>query len=633
MSDAIRRDGRARSMAASAILMRSAARRMSEAVVLAASTAFAVFALAVFAAAAYSPSFKDAASSVQTAYRLLAVSTVAVAFFVALSGWFYAEHYLRRRKRELASWILLGMGKAKAFAAISAEFAASGIVSLAAGLALGALFSRFFAIVLAALMSDRSPVEIAMGWPSVAAASIACAAQWAIASARAAYDLRRASLAELMKAERLADAAPGASSARRAAAAAAGAALLVAGYACAAFAPGGIAGLLMLPVLAVVIAGTFLAFRALLPAVVARIRIGPARRSAAGLVAAAQVSFRARRNARLLAFAAVLAAMAATSLGAVLALDIRDEISTRRICPHGLELAQPSPESIAAVERILASRGVATPSALRRDIRWLRGSIDASGRASADDAGAAALLFASASWDAAIEPLGEARAGAGTLPLRAYDNGDDPLPSGRAGASPPLSVLHALHAAEVTDAEYERLRAEAPGREEAASVWDGLPAPVLRAASAELKAAVPSGLISRADMLDDQGRLYGVMLFIGAFLSAVFIMAAASLLTFRSIEDSRDDGERYLSMLRIGAPAGTIRRALLLQNAAAFGLPLAVGLCHTAFALVMMRNISGYANLVPTLIVSALLAAAMAAAALFATNKQEAMVSALVDRT
>lgn len=632
MSGAARPSGRGRSLGAFAILARSAARRMSEAVVLAASTAFSILAIAVFAAAAYSPSFKGVSSSIQTAYQLLMVSTVSMAFFVALSGWFYAEHYLRRRKRELASWLLLGMGKGRALLAISAEFALSGLASLAVGLGLGALFSRFFAMILAALMSDRSPVEIFIGWPSVAAAAIACAAQWAIASARAAYDIRRASIVDLLKAERVADAAPRGGRALRAAAATAGALLLAAGYSCAAFAPGGFAGLLMLPVLAVVVSGTFLVFSALMPAIAARIRLGPARRSASGLVAAAQICFRARRNARLLAFSAVLTAMAATSLGTVLALDLRDDDMARRICPHDLELASPSAGSIAAVERILAGRGIASPSALRRDIHWLSGSIDAEGRATADDSGSPAKLFARAAWDAAIESLGEAKAASDDPLLRAYDNGDDPLPAERSGAKSPLSVVHALHAVEVTDAEYELLRLEAPDRESAAAVWDGVPASVLRAASAELKTAIPSGLISRADTLDDQGRLYGVMLFIGAFLAATFILAAASLLVFRTIEDARDDADRYLSMLRIGAPAGTLRRALLTQNAVAFGLPLALGLCHTAFALVMMRNISSYENLWPTLVVSAIAIVTMAAGALFATDRQEAQLSALIDR-
>jgi hypothetical protein len=74
----------------------------------------------------------------------------------------------------------------------------------------------------------------------------------------------------------------------------------------------------------------------------------------------------------------------------------------------------------------------------------------------------------------------------------------------------------------------------------------------------------------------------------------------------------------------------TLRKALLIQNAASFGAPLAVGLLHTVFALIMMRNISGYANLAPTLIVSACLVAVMSAAAIFATDRQAASVRSLI---
>jgi putative ABC transport system permease protein len=598
---------------------------MSEAVILALSSAFSVMALSIFMAAASSPRFASLLSSMETARKLLAVSSAAIVLFVAASGWFYAEHYLRRRKRELASWLLLGMGEGRAILAVSAEFAAAALVSLATGLCLGALFSRFFAIVLAALMRDRAPVEMPFGWASVAAASIACAAQWIVASSRAAYDIRRSSLIDLLKADRAVEAPSVVSRRRRPVLAVAGALLALAGYACATLASGAAAESLMLPVLASVVAGTFLSFSALVPFLLGAFRARLARGDAATLVAMAQLAFRSRRNAGLLAISSILVAIAASAIGSVLALDIRDRDMVRRICPHDLELSSSSPEALARIEGILSSAGMPDAALKRREIAWLNG------RSVSKGLPVEVQYFSRTAWDSAVEALGE-KAGNGSGKLRAYLSSHDKERVDRSPAFPPLSVITALDAFEVDDGEYAMLRSTF-GPEQVSAIWDGLPADSLRRAGPRLEAFFPEGLVSRPIVLDGQGRLYGVMLFIGAFLSATFVLAASALLAFRSIEDLRDDGDRYLAMLRIGAPRKTLRRALLLQNGCIFGLPLAVGLCHTAFALAMMRNIAGYASLAPTLVVSALLAAAMGAVALYATNSQEAQVEALIDRS
>jgi hypothetical protein len=639
----------ASSMSARAILFRSAGRRVREAAVLALSTAFSVMAIATFASAAASPRFGDVLSAKESARNLLMASSVAIVFFVALSGWYYAEHYLRRRKRELASWLLLGMSRRSALGAISAEFAASSLVALVGGLGLSLVFSRFFALVLAALMRDHSPLPLPFGAVPILCATAACAAQWAVSTLRASFELRRATLAELMKAEKTVEEPPK----ERLPAAIAGIALIALGYATAALVPGAISGAFMLPVLAVVVAGTFLVFGTAFPALIGAFRArgigrGARRlgRDASALVAVAQLSFRSRRNARLLAFSAVLVAMAASAIGSVLALDITDQASARRICPHDIELAAATPGGIERIEAALAEQGVLRVGEKRRDIEWLSGSIEAEGKE------LRVRVFSASAWNAAVQALGERPLALGTGESRSFLGSRIDSRSGssrsfelKVGSSslslpirpdkdlPPLSVLPASAALAFDDAAYAELRASAfPSLVKTSAIWDGLSPEAVRAAapSFDQELASSNSLISRAVMMDAQGQLYGVLLFIGAFLAATFVLAAASLLAFRSIEDARDDSGRYLAMLRLGSPMETLRKALLIQNAASFGAPLAVGLLHTVFALIMMRNISGYANLAPTLIVSACLVAVMSAAAIFATDRQAASVRSLI---
>jgi len=625
------------SLDAASILLRSASRRLGEARALAASSAFSIMALSIFAAAASSPSFRGVLPVVDSARRLLSVSSWAIAFFVALSGWFYAEGYLRRRKRELASWLLLGMRRRKAVMAASAEFAAISLVALASGLGLGALFSRFFALVLAALMSERSPIPMPFGAESVAAAAIACAAQWAVSTARAALIIRRATLTELMKAERAAEAPPK----RRTAPAIVGCALVAAGYAAAAIARDKTASSLTLPVLAATVAGTFLAFAAAVPALIGAARSRLAGRDAAALVSMAQLSFRSRRNSRIAAFSAVLVAIAASALGTVLALRANDESMARWSCPHDLELSRSTPESVALVESVLDRSGIADAESRRVDLEWIAARLSIGGEAydiqvfseSTINVASSAigedpvrvepgrLLSCSAGmdrgWDGkrgTVTPTGAGPADAPSASLVVRED----------GTRAPFSTTTAPRACAMADEAYSALKSRCrPEDLRACSAWDGLPPRELRSSSRALEAAFPSGLVSRPLMLDEQGYLFGLMLFIGSFLAAVFALAAASLVFFRSKEDSAEDRGRYRSMIELGAPRSVVRRALLMQNAFSFGLPLVVGLCHAAFALAMLRNMIGFAVLGPGIAVSGLVAAAFFAAAGIATSRQE----------
>lgn len=622
-------------MRAGKLLLSSARRRAGDALLLAIATSLSVMAIAIFVAAASSPRFSSLLFSngtiAESVRRLFGAAAAVLVLSVGLSGWSYAEHYLKRRKRELASWLLLGMEKGEALAAISAELAAAAAFALALGLALAAVFSRFFALLLAALMADRSPVPISIGWPSLLAGSVACLGEWLAASLRAAFDISRSSILHLMRAEAELEAPPE----RRGLRAAAGAAFVAAGYSLAILSRDSLASRLMLPVLALTVAGTFLSFDALAPWLIDAFRARAAKRGAAGLIAAAQLSFRARRNTRLLALSTVAVAIAASALGSVMALDLRDEASARRLCPHDIELSPAAPGAPGLVESILERRG--SSGWTRREIAWIEAELEAPGSGRIPDKARKVQVFSASAWSAALGSMGERAPAVEAGHMRGYLVGLPLAERGRpreiairAGGRSlrlevnqeetpsPISIFSAGGAAVVSDGDYAELGAEG-GK---AVYWDGIKPEAARAAKEDFQAAFPQGLIVRSILLEEEGGLYGVMRFIGAFIAATFAIFAASLIAFRVIEDAKDDAERYRLLGEIGARRETIGRALLYQNLFAFGLPLAGGLCHAAVALVMMRNISGYSNVEPTLFVSALITLCFAAFTALATARQ-----------
>jgi len=579
------------SLSSSAIMLRSAAKRLGEAKTLTLSSAFSVMALSIFSAAASSPRFRDALPYSTSAITMFMAASAMIAMFVALSGWFYAESYLRKRKRELATWILLGMRKKTAVLVVSSEIGAMSLIALAAGLGLGLLFSRFFALVLAALMSERVPIPMSFGKLSLAISAIACAAQWAASSLRVASFVGRSTISDLLKAEAKAESAPS----KRFLPIAAGCLLLAAGYYGAAFTEQGVAGLLVMPVLLVVVVGTFLCFSAAVPALVSLLRRRFDKRDAAVLASLAQLSFRSRRNARLTAFSAILIAVASTAFGTVLAFRNNDREMSRRIAPHDLELRRATPEDKARAEAILAEAGIAGAGGKRLDLEWILDSDLVEGKEIDFKA------FPRSSWDAALEAIGD-----------------------RKGSIPPVSSMAAPDARPIDDARYAILRSQArPDNVSTISVWDGLPAREVLSAMDALTEAFGFRVVSRADYLQEQSFFFGLMLFIGAFMAAVFTLAAASLTLFRSMEDAAEDGGRYRSMIRLGAPRDVVRRALRIQAAFAFGLPLAVGLAHSAFALAMLRALMRFAVLGSGLIVAAFAILAFLASGAFAAARQE----------
>lgn len=296
------------------LLLASARRRLPSLALLAATSAASSAVLSTFAAAASSPSFAGLAGFRVYIRRAFEGSSAVMALLALLAGWYYSEHFLGGRRRELALWLLAGARRRTLLGSLAAELGASIAAGLLGGLAAGALLSRLFALALGLLMRSAEVPSLRFGAVPIAAAAGAAFLQYAAALRRASVELSRCSVAELARAERSPELPARGGRAR----AIAGALLIGLSYAGAIFSRGLLAEALILPVLIGAVAGTFLVFEALVPALARAFRFRSAGLGAAGIFAAAQIAFRSRRNARLLALAAVLVGMAASAAGTLM---------------------------------------------------------------------------------------------------------------------------------------------------------------------------------------------------------------------------------------------------------------------------------------------------------------------------
>ncbi len=71
-----------------------------------------------------------------------------------------------------------------------------------------------------------------------------------------------------------------------------------------------------------------------------------------------------------------------------------------------------------------------------------------------------------------------------------------------------------------------------------------------------------------------------LVLYMGLYLGLVFLLTAAAVLALQQLSQAADNAQRYELLSKLGAPEGLRRKALVTQVALAFLLPLALGIIH-----------------------------------------------------
>lgn len=101
---------------------------------------------------------------------------------------------------------------------------------------------------------------------------------------------------------------------------------------------------------------------------------------------------------------------------------------------------------------------------------------------------------------------------------------------------------------------------------------------------------------SRPAVRRDSMELYGGLLFVGLFLSALFLMAMVLIMYYKQITEGYEDRERYRIMRKVGLSRQEIRRSISSQIVWVFFLPLAAAALHIAAAfpgiVTMMRALA-----------------------------------------
>ena len=102
-----------------------------------------------------------------------------------------------------------------------------------------------------------------------------------------------------------------------------------------------------------------------------------------------------------------------------------------------------------------------------------------------------------------------------------------------------------------------------------------------------------SRMLSRSSFYE----LYGGLFFIGIYLGSMFIMATVLIIYYKQISEGYDDRERYQIMQKVGMSKKEVKRSIRSQVLSVFFLPLVVAVIHVAVAFKVMTKILGVLNL------------------------------------
>ncbi|WP_298070466.1 ABC transporter permease [uncultured Faecalibaculum sp.] len=100
----------------------------------------------------------------------------------------------------------------------------------------------------------------------------------------------------------------------------------------------------------------------------------------------------------------------------------------------------------------------------------------------------------------------------------------------------------------------------------------------------------PSG-DTRNGFGDSLHSLYGSLLFVGIFVSILFIIASVLIMYYKQISEGYEDQKRFDIMTRVGLDNAQIRKTIHFQVLAVFFLPLVMAAVHIAFAFPMISKL------------------------------------------
>jgi putative ABC transport system permease protein len=548
-------------------------------------------------------------------------SAAIVAIFSAIFVWYSNSFFINRRKKEIATYNLLGMKKYQIGIMLFYENIILGVCSLILGIFIGLLFSRVFSAILLNLMLDTTKLEVELVWKAAFITVIVFFVMF-LTNSLYTYTLTyRFKLIELFNASKKGEKEPKTSFVG----ASLSVVLILLGYVIVITNANMndrikmvIYGLL---VIVFVVVGTYLLFSNFIVIILKRLRMNKGfYYKGVNIIGTSQILYRIKGNAVTLATIAILSSMTLISLSAAF---IYHEVTNNAILGYApfsyvhigddkslndnvVKTIQSNPDfkllSIDNINFISATTKTPYYSPFGKSIEIVESHIMSQSQYNQ------ALTHQNRGPLLDLKDDGEClfielNVGSGQRDELIGQNTEITTP----GLNKTLKILDTTTEGIVnvkilkttivtTDNVYNDFIANRKNNVLNIRGYVVSNATKSRVLTEELRNIIPNDKEFDAyyDMRVSLFKISGVYIFTGVFLGVLFLLATGSIIYFKQLLEANGDKDRYTILMKIGVSKKEIKQSVAKQHIAIFGLPLLVGICHSGVAFYVLQYISQY---------------------------------------
>lgn len=572
------------------------------------SAAFSVFVLYLFLSIVFGKATASVASF-QSTKVLFGIGAVLTAMFIVFFIWYSNSFFVKSRKKEFATYMLLGMSKNQTVRLSFLENFSILALAYAAGIAAGMLLNKFLIMLLFHLMREHAYVPFEINLQALKICSLIYAGVFVLIAVHSALLLSRNSLIGLIDASRKAERGMKVSWLTYVIGAGAVGFLGLGYFLALVF---GTNAILWPLIVLFVCIGTALLFMG-----IASLYFHFMRRNktklyrGTRLVTVAQLMHRFRGNVGALSVIAITTSVALCAVLTCCGMFTNVAESARAMRPFSVEYKNIGNDA----DAVFGEAGRAHPE-IRVKSKTVVDLLQVKTGGNDASEGEDGYVIGESAYDSIIAAQGapvRARiSGAGGCVLvqyRAALASNQPAQTEwtvlAGGAAETLEVERTesgiitsldryRRTFVVKDGVYDELR-NTPGVSVLSLTEVQLASDALSAAFiADLRARMPAEnrMLTYYESYMDGLKMMGVLMFVGVFIGLLFIAATGSILYFRMAMEASEDRDKFITLIKIGMSARELRSAIAKELAVVFAAPLAVAAVNAFMAMFPLEQIA-----------------------------------------
>ncbi|MUV37112.1 ABC transporter permease protein YxdM [Lentibacillus sp. JNUCC-1] len=524
-------------------------------------------------------------------------------FFVLYS----MSAFLQSRKKEFGLLMMQGMSMRQVRLMVFLENMLIGLLATVIGIGIGLLFAKAILMIAEKVLIIEQALHFYFPLLAIIITFVSFTLLFLIISFFVTFFLRSRKLTELIKGSQKPKEEPKASVTLTIIAAL----LLGAGYVTALWAKGAMVIYVMLPVIVVVILGTYLFFTQLSVYLIHRLK----KRKAVfwkktNMLLLSDLSFRMKDNARTFFMVAVISTVAFSAIGTLFGFQTYLTSGMKETNPysftyfHGDMQDEADPQKdIQTIESTLDQYNIeAEKTSSELQYYTISGErtlvVSASMYNQFADVMGAGKVSVENGEALAVQPSDRVLAAHGGEKdmlnnAISLQNGDQLTPARTIENEAVLPELRGYYI--VAEADYQQL--PEPESTEKNWVWkaaDGQSDAVVEAGTQLMDEVPPFAFQAIDAVMYMINKTYGPILFVGLFIGIVFFVAAGSFLYFRLYSDLDEDKAKFSAIAKMGLTDKELGKVINRQTAILFFAPIAVALIHGAVALTALAHFFEY---------------------------------------